>query len=118
MQEYILALLSLIGVVLVAVINGLFAKQRKATEGEWARVNAFLNQQKKTQEEQEASKARLLVLLVSYAGAVMELSEANAIALRDGKTNGEMKRALSRADKVRANTKEFLGELGIQSLYE
>lgn len=118
MQEYIPALLSLIGVILVAVINGLFSKQRKATESEWAKVNAFLAQQRKEQEAQEASKAKLLVLLVSYAGAVMELSEANAVALRDGKTNGEMKRALEYADNVRKNTKEFLGELGIQSLYE
>lgn len=118
MQEYVPAMLSLIGVVLVAVINGLFAKQRKATEGEWNKVNTFLAQQKEAQEEQEASKARLLVLLVSYAGAVMELSEANAIALRDGRTNGEMKRALERADQVRERTRKFLGDLGIQSLYE
>lgn len=118
MQEYIPAMLSLIGVILVAVINGLFAKQRKATEAEWTKVNDFLAQQKKDQEAQEASKAKLLVLLVSYAGAVMELSEANSVALRDGKTNGEMKRALDHADRVRQNTKDFLGELGVQSLYE
>lgn len=54
------------------------------------------------------SKERLLQLQMT--SATLKLSEAVAIAMRDGKTNGEMKAAMSECESAKNAYYEFLNE--------
>jgi hypothetical protein len=51
-------------------------------------------------EQRDKEKARENVLIIKSINAVGKLTTANAIALRDGKTNGELQLALKEYDKV------------------
>lgn len=70
--------------ILASVISGmtLFFLQR------------YFKQKDKKGEEIDKAKAKENILILKSINAVGKLTEANAIALRDGKTNGEMHTAL------------------------
>lgn len=50
------------------------------------------------------------ILILKSIKAIGELTEANAIAIRDGKTNGELKHALANYTSVNKELDEFLIE--------
>ena len=50
------------------------------------------------------------ILILKSIKAIGELTEANAIAIRDGKTNGELKHALADYTSVNKELDEFLIE--------
>lgn len=60
------------------------------------------------EEKRDAQRHKRDVLVIKSITALGNLTVANSIALRDGKTNGEMKKALYDYDKV---NKEMLGFL-------
>lgn len=48
--------------------------------------------------------------------ASIALGEANAIAIKNGKTNGETEAALRYAQKIKHEQKEFLHEQGVENI--
>lgn len=76
--------------VCVSVVSGLvlFLSQRA------------INRQKKAEEEREQQKANENALILRAVNALGNLTVANSIALRDGKTNGEMKAALEEYEEL------------------
>ena len=63
-------------------------------------IQRFLNAQKKREEEREAEKACDNAIILRSLNALGKLTVANAIALRDGKTNGELATALAEYEKI------------------
>jgi len=61
-------------------------------------------------EKREYQRHKKDVLLIKSINAIGDLTLANSIALRDGKTNGELKKALSEYDKVNKEMIDFLIE--------
>ena len=56
-------------------------------------------------------------LLIDISLASIDLGEANALALKRGKANGELEKALTKAQEVRANHTKFLKGIAIQRIY-
>ena len=67
----------------------------------------FKNQQRKD-EEREKDKATQTALILKSLNALGKLTVANRIALRDGKTNGELKSALTEYEVVEKELYEYL----------
>jgi hypothetical protein len=67
----------------------------------------FKNQEKK---EQEISKQRQRknVLMFKSIKAIGDLTVANSVAIRDGKTNGEMHKAMNDYETVNKEIYEFM----------
>ena len=59
-------------------------------------------------------KAKENMLIMENIKAVGQLTVANAIALRDGKTNGEMHAALAEYERVEKETYQYLLERNAQ----
>jgi hypothetical protein len=71
-------------------------------------VQRFFNNQKKKEEAKEQQKADENALILRSLNALGKLTVANAIALRDGRTNGEMSSALSEYEKIEKEMYEHL----------
>lgn len=80
-------------------------------------LKAKIDKRDKTHDEREAAREKNEVLLVQSIGASIALGEACAIAMRDGRTNGETEAALEYAQKMKREQKDFLTEQGIKNLY-
>ena len=63
-------------------------------------IQRFLNAQKKREEERETEKACDTAIILRSLNALGKLTVANAIALRNGKTNGELASALAEYEKI------------------
>ena len=63
-------------------------------------LQRMLNKQQKAEEERDQKKAQENALILRSINALGNLTVANSIALRDGKTNGEMKTALAEYEEV------------------
>lgn len=63
-------------------------------------LQRMLNKQQKAEEERDQKKAQENALILRSINALGNLTVANSIALRDGKTNGEMKTALTEYEEV------------------
>lgn len=68
--------------------------------------------EKKEKEDEEKAKARAKenILILKSIDAVGKLTYANSIAIRDGKTNGEMKSAISTYSEVTNELYDYLLE--------
>ena len=62
------------------------------------------------EEKRDAQRHKRDVLVIKSITAVGDLTVANSIALRDGKTNGEMHKALDEYEKVNKEMLDFLIE--------
>jgi Mn2+/Fe2+ NRAMP family transporter len=69
---------------------------------------AYFKKRDQKDEERDKAKARENVLILKSINAVGKLTEATAIALRDGKTNGEMHSALHSYETVDAEMYDYL----------
>ncbi len=70
----------------------------------------FFKKKQKDEEKREERNHEKDVLIIKSINAIGDLTLANSIALRDGKTNGEMHRALEEYDKVNKEMIDFLIE--------
>lgn len=61
-------------------------------------------------EEREEKRHKKDILVIKSINAIGDLTLANSIALRDGKTNGELKKALSEYEQVNKEMLDFLIE--------
>ncbi len=77
-------------------------------------LQRFFKNKAKKDEERDAAKARENLLILKSIDAVGKLTYADAIAIRDGKTNGEMKAAIEAYKKADAELYEFLLEQSIK----
>ena len=69
-----------------------------------------LTKQEAKEKEREKRKAKENILILKSIDAIGKLTYANAIAIRDGRTNGELKEALSEYHEVREDLYEYLLE--------
>ena len=73
-------------------------------------LQRFFKRKAKKDEERDAVKAEENRLILSSIHAIGKLTYANAIAVRDGKTNGEMKDAMENYQEVKAELYDYLLE--------
>ncbi len=70
----------------------------------------YFKKRHKEEEKRDIARHKRDVLVIKSITAVGDLTVANSIALRDGKTNGEMHKALNEYEKVNKEMLDFLIE--------
>lgn len=76
---------------------------------------------RKEETDRESLREKQELLLIQGVRAAIALGEATAKAVQripDAHCNGDMKKALEYADKVKHEQKDFLAEQGVHFLYE
>ena len=73
-------------------------------------LQRFFKRKTKKDEERDATKARENMLILKSIDAVGKLTYANAVAIRDGKTNGEMHEAMEAYQENKTEMYEYLLE--------
>jgi len=73
-------------------------------------LQRFFKRKEELDEKKDEVKRKENVLILKSIKALGELTEANSIAIRDGKTNGELKRALADYSEISGELEEFLIE--------
>ena len=71
-------------------------------------LQRFFNDQRKKEEKRQTEETKNYVLILRSLKALGKLTVANSIALRDGRTNGEMSSALSEYEDVEKELYEHL----------
>ncbi len=99
-QNNMYNMISIIVSVCASIISGmvLFFLQR------------FFKKKQKVDEERDRAKAKENMLILKSIDAVGKLTYADAVAIRDGKTNGEMKEAMKAYAEVKDELYEYLLE--------
>ena len=115
MAQYII---SAAGIIIVAVIEALAARERKQTKQERQEAEARAAKEKKHREEQDKAQEEMMVLLIQSTGAAIALGEATAHALQRGHTNGDTEAALEYAAKIKHEQKGFLAKQGVHAIWE
>lgn len=73
-------------------------------------LQRFFKKKQKKDEERDRAKAKENMLILKSIDAVGKLTYADAVAIRDGKTNGEMKEAMKAYAEVKDELYEYLLE--------
>ena len=73
-------------------------------------LQRFFKRKDKKDEKRDAVKAKENILIMKSIDAVGKLTVANSIALRDGKTNGEMHAALDGYSEISQEMYDYLLE--------
>ena len=73
-------------------------------------LQRFFKNKARLDEERDAAKRRENLLILKSIDAVGKLTYADSIAIRDGKTNGEMKEAINAYKKADKELYDFLLE--------
>ena len=73
-------------------------------------VQRFFKKREKKEEEKEAAEKCENILILKSVNVIGKLTMANAIAIRDGRTNGELHAALEDYDKVNRELYDYLLE--------
>ena len=73
-------------------------------------LQRFFKNKARLDEERDAAKRRENLLILKSIDAVGKLTYADSIAIRDGKTNGEMKEAVAAYKKADKELYDFLLE--------
>lgn len=73
-------------------------------------LQKFFKKRQISEEKREERQHKKDVLMMKSINAVGDLTLANAIAIRDGKTNGELKKALKEYDESSKELLDFLIE--------
>lgn len=81
------------------------------------RLEKRLDKAEKAREEQEQARKDYERFQVRVMTAVTKLSEANAIALQNGKCNGETHKALDYLTEVRHEQRDFLINQGLDNIF-
>ena len=81
------------------------------------RLEKKLDKAEKAREEQEKARKAYEGFQVRVMTAVTKLSEANAIALQNGKCNGETHKALEYLTEVRHEQRNFLIDQGLDNIF-
>lgn len=73
-------------------------------------LQRFFKKKQKIDEERDRAKVKENMLILKSIDAVGKLTYADAVAIRDGKTNGEMKEAMKAYAEVKDELYEYLLE--------
>lgn len=73
-------------------------------------MKRFLGEQHDIEVRRESAKSKESALILRSLNALGKLTVANSIALRDGKTNGDMANALKEYESVEKELYEYLVE--------
>ncbi|MDE7082511.1 MAG: hypothetical protein K2O89_02250 [Clostridia bacterium] len=73
-------------------------------------VQRYIKRHEDTEKKRNDAHKKENILILKSIKAIGELTEANSIAIRDGKTNGELKHALADYTAVDKELDEFLIE--------
>ena len=73
-------------------------------------VQRFFRRREEHEKGKETAEKRENILILKSVGVIGKLTEANAIAIRDGRTNGELHAALEDYDKVNRELYDYLLE--------
>ena len=73
-------------------------------------VQRFFKKREAKEDEKDAAEKRENILILKSVNAIGKLTEANAIAIRDGRTNGELHTALDEYEKVERELYQYLLE--------
>jgi hypothetical protein len=76
-----------------------------------------MDKEEEARKDREEARRKYEVFQVKTLTAVTALSKANAIALKNGKCNGETSAALAYLEQVKHEQREFLTEQGIDHLF-
>ena len=77
-------------------------------------LQSYFKRKQKEDDAREQKRHKKDVLIIKSLNAVADLAQANSIALRDGKTNGELKRALKEYDSVSKEMTDFIIENSVE----
>lgn len=83
----------------------------------FSRIEKKLDKEKKEREKQEEARRNYESIQVKLLTAGIALSKANAVALKNGKCNGETKAALEYLEQVKHEQRDFLTKQGIEHLF-
>lgn len=81
------------------------------------RIEKKMDEDRQTRETQEKARKQHERFLVEMLTASAALGKANAIALKNGKCNGETSAALAYLEKVKHEQRDFLTRQGIDHLF-
>lgn len=73
-------------------------------------LQRYFKKKAKRDDERDAAKERENILILKSINAIGKLTYANAIAIRDGKTNGEMHDAMESYGEAKQEMYDFLLE--------
>ncbi len=73
-------------------------------------LKRYFDKKDKEEKKREDAKAKESVLILKSLDAVGKLTYANSVAIRDGKTNGELKGAINDYNEVKDELYEYLLE--------
>ena len=77
-------------------------------------LQTYFKKKAKQDDEREARRHKKDVLIIKSLNAVGDLTLANSIALRDGKTNGELKKALKEYESINKEITNFIIENSVE----
>ena len=84
-------------------------------------LKRHIDKREASREEKEQNTEKLMLLLIKMGKANNILAEATAKAVQripDAKCNGDMTAALTEAESIRKEEKEFMFEQGIKHIFE
>lgn len=81
------------------------------------RIEKRLEKEEAERTKREEARRQYEIFQVKTLTAVTALSKATAIALKNGKCNGETKAALEYLDQVKHDQRDFLTEQGIDHIF-
>jgi Mn2+/Fe2+ NRAMP family transporter len=73
-------------------------------------LQRYLKKSEHREEERNKARSKENVLILKSIDAIGKLTYADAIAIRDGKTNGEMKAAIEEYNEVKEDMYNYLLE--------
>jgi len=79
-------------------------------------IQQYFKKQEEKEKERAKSRAKKNVLIIKSIDAVGKLTYANSIAIRDGKTNGELKEGIQAFNDVKEEMYEYLLEQNAKKL--
>lgn len=77
-------------------------------------LQSYFKKKQKQDDERENKRHKKDILVIKSINAVGDLTLANSIALRDGKTNGELKKALKEYENVNKEMTDFIIENSVK----
>lgn len=81
------------------------------------RIEKRLEREHEARKAQEAARIEFEGFLVDGITAIMKLSEANAIALQNGRCNGETHAALDYEREVKRKLRKFFQRQGLENIF-
>lgn len=110
MNFWELIIAGLPGALVAAVVSFVFTRMNK-------RIDKATKEREAEEKRRESTRREYEGYLIQMAAATAALGKANALAIRNGKCNGETKAALEYLDTVKHNQRDFLIQHGLDDIF-